>query len=148
MEAIWMIIFIAALIFQAISKISGSKGKLPRQWEPVKLPGQGQTKEPKKWDDGMFPPVLKDWEFPWDDSQWDEVSSKEQSSQNKKPEPKKRKEVTASSKTLTDRGLNRENVNQRDNTEYRPELSLNSGDVLNGLIISELLQPPKCKRKR
>lgn len=127
MDAIWIIIVIIAVIMRFL-KIEDFKGKLPEDWGDKKIP-----------------PIFKDWEFPWDDEpELDEEI------------PKKRP-VRMQNEVLEQGGSPGENQSATAYDVKEPHLEstdtafgghplLTSDTIITGIIMSELLQPPKSKR--
>lgn len=141
MDAIWIIIVIIAVIMKFL-KVEDFKGKLPEDWEDKKIP-----------------PVLKDWGFPWDDEpEPDEELPQKQPVRIKGALSQREEQVTTGADG--DSGMNvnpGETQYERAEDLIKPNLKnmetsfaahplLNTDTVISGLIMSELLQPPKSKR--
>lgn len=141
MDAIWIIIVIIAVIMRVL-KVEDFKGKLP-----------------KDWGDKKIPPIFKDWEFPWDDEpEPDEELPHNQPVRMQNEVSKQDEQVTGGfsgksninvspgeAQYETAYNVEEPNSNIADTAFGRHPL-LNTDTVINGIIMSELLQPPKSKR--
>lgn len=153
MEGLWIIIIIVALVYRALSKVGEISGEMKNR-----LP-EGEDKR--------YPPVIKDWGFPWEeDDEWggegeyytEPREKRVQSSQNTAGNASvesPRENATGIPDEITEAGSKESAMElpaylQQENgvagIEKQPLLDY--AGLINGLILSELLQPPKSRRLR
>ncbi len=135
MEALWIIIFIVFVLLRAFSKIPNLKEKMPKDWENTGIP-----------------PILRDMEFPWDEHPRRPGDVRKQPGQKQRPAAPKTppvKEPGRPVKPEVVRDMQGAEVRQQDacrEPHWFPPVD--SRSVINGIIFTELLQPPRCKRPR
>lgn len=167
MEALWVIIFIVFILVRVFNNIPGMSDKRPRDWEK-KFPGD--------WEERL-PPILRDMGFPWDGNGNPERGrgqvpgsapgpaprsapgpekravkrpiSTEQSGRDtgRREPPALREEKAGISAAVTADDTGITYIDGRD-CELQQHPLFGCQAVVNGIIFSELLQPPKCKRRR
>lgn len=141
MEAIWIIFVIIAVIMR-ILKAGDFKGKLPEDWG-----------------DNKIPPIFKDWEFPWEDEpEPDKEPPRQQPVRMGNEVSKQKEQVTGGFSGDTNINVSAAEtqhesayaVTEQDSksadTDFVSHPLLNTDTIINGIIMSELLQPPKSKR--
>ena len=132
MESLWVIIIVAALFFKIFGKLNNLKEKTPGEWK---------NKIPREWRETGLPPILQEMGFPWDEPE--EEAPKAQSQklaewQLDEVEAEVPKPVPAAPKAA---------AFGQDEQGYSLQV-MDRQLLLNGIIFSELLQPPLSKRGR
>lgn len=132
MESLWGVIFVIFVLLRLFNKMPELKEKLPKDWGDKKLP-----------------PIFEEMGFPWDEDETVEpqpleVAKKKAKTDKKIVETKGRKQGRPEKYAPAD---NRPSVfadNNDEDLNWFPEL--NQEAVVHGIIISELLRPPKALR--
>ena len=138
METIWVIIIVAAVLFKVFGKINDLKGNIP---------GERRNKVPGEWRKIELPPIFRELGFPWEDSEEEAPMAQPQKPAKRQldgmeavqeipaaiPEP-----ITAAPQAA---------ALGPDELGYSLQV-MDKQQVLNGIIFSELLQPPLSKRGR
>lgn len=128
MEGIWILIFVVVMIFKAFKKITEVKTNLPKDWQDKELP-----------------PVFREVPFPW-----------EMTEESEEPEGESFEPMNTTWAEKIEMGKNppkkavpesggKVKQEQSSAGEFLP--LMDSNNIVNGIIMSELLQPPKCKRR-
>ncbi|PKM47834.1 MAG: hypothetical protein CVV03_01245 [Firmicutes bacterium HGW-Firmicutes-8] len=136
--SIWVIIFVLAILFRAFRKFSDVKGNLPRDWEGEQLP-----------------PILREMVFPWDLTEDSEEASPGPITGKAPEERIPGLDETPAAETgpgitlgeTLDQALVRA-VNQEQNVPGELLPLFDSYNIINGIIVAELLHPPKCRQRR
>jgi len=143
-EALWVFIFIVFVLLRVFSRIPDLKDKIPKDWEKTGIP-----------------PILKDMGFPWDNTAPGRTAPGKPGGASEKPAPKRRTitekapvakvpgqtKLEAPATTVEFPEAPPAKVSPPDGCGEQHGLPLTDCQaVLNGIIFSELLQPPKCKR--
>lgn len=158
MELLWVIIIVAAIFFRIFGKLTDLKEKIPGEWK---------DKVPREWRDTGLPPVFREMGFPWDEEQEEDPAMVEE-----KAEPAGRNAAGAGAHTMAGepRKLAEWQLDEigEEVPAAAPEPPANvpqtavAGQgqagynlpvmdkqvLLNGIIFSEVLQPPRYKRGR
>lgn len=134
MEGIWIIIFIIAMLFQIFKKIGEVKTDLPKG-------RQGQE----------LPPIFSEGPLPWEmDEPEDEGLGPLARQETERPDSARetawadKLEMGKNERTVPQSG-GKEKEEQTVTGEFLP--LMDSYNIVNGIIMSELLQPPKSKRR-
>lgn len=140
MDALGLIIFIIFVLFKALGKIPDIKDKLPKDWE---------NKFPKDWQENW----PQEWQFPWNDDDDDAVEADAAKPEGHEPRREIGLEQTKESYEPVHFEGTPPEQEQRGaevaatKKELTPHPIINSQSLLNGIIMSEVLQPPKCRRR-
>lgn len=138
MEALWVIIAVAVVFFKVFGKLNDMKEKTPGEWK---------NKIPREWRETGLPPILREMGFPWDEPE--EEAPKAQSEKLAEwqlDEMEAVQEVPAAApKPVT--AAPKAAALGPDEQGYSLQV-MDKQLVLNGIIFSELLQPPLSKRGR
>lgn len=135
MEGIWIIIFILVMIFKAFKKISEVKANLPKDW---------QSEGP--------PPVFREMPFPWEMDEPEEENLDPITVQEPE-QPVPRRETTMTEFVMGKTLVEKVGIKPRGKVEQEQSVTgalmplMDSDNIVNGIIMAELLQPPKCKQR-
>ncbi len=145
MEGLWIIIVIVVLVFRVLNKAG-------------EITGEMKERLPEVLGEKQLPTVFKDWGFPWEEddegdgeNRWGEYA--------KAPEKGVDSLRNTVNNTVIENPMEDQTgiilaANTQTRTELQPEKEaglpnhplLDSESIVNGIILSELLQPPKAKR--
>ncbi|MDT3698393.1 MAG: hypothetical protein RO469_03105 [Thermincola sp.] len=139
MESIGILVFIVFMIFNLIGKISETKAKVPKERQGRKVP-----------------PVLRDipvpWEMPYEAEEPDEVKYDPRTYPQPEVSVEPREHAIAEAdrpKTSAGKLVTKAGGSIKQDPSFTGELLplMDSTNIVNGLIVAELLKPPKCKRR-
>lgn len=139
MESIGILIFIVFMVFNLIGKISETKAKVPKERQGRKVP-----------------PVLRDipvpWEMPYEAEEPDEVKYDPRTYHEPELPTQVREHSMAEVerlKTFAGEVVPKPGGSNKQDRSFTGEFMplMDSTTLVNGLIVAELLKPPKCKRR-
>jgi len=143
MEGLWLVIFILFIVFKMLGKIPNMKGKLPEETRN-KLPRAIKSRLPRDLQTGI-PPIIKEMGFPWEF--WEEVEP----DTPEKPPVSIAEQPVKVTPALPEVPVPTAPMPEKATVTQPMEayaMAFEGDTLINGIIFSEILKPPRCKVRR